>query len=137
MTLLFTLFLIPASVRADDPAIKKQLVGSWQMPGAPASSMGAIKIPAVGPKTMVLKEDGVMTDSSMPSAGSDAPPIASWTQKWDVHDGVFHTFFVDKDGQQQKENFFKIISLTKTKLIIQDMYHGRGTGTWTRITAKR
>ena len=86
---------------------------------------------------MVLKEDGVMTDSAMPSPGPGAPPIAYWTGRWDVRDGVFHTFFVDKDGQQQKENFFKIISLTKTKLVIQDMYHGRHTGTWTRITAKR
>lgn len=93
---------------------------------------------------MVLKEDGTMTDSTMPTPGPGAPPIAYWTQKWDMNDdigqhrdGVLHISFMDKDGKSVKNNFFKIISLSETKLVIQDLYHGHGTGIWTRITEKR
>jgi hypothetical protein len=51
-----------------------------------------------------------------------------------VRDGVFHT--VDLK-QGTNKDYFRIISLTKTKIVIQDMYHGRHTGTWTRITAPK
>jgi hypothetical protein len=73
-----------------------------------------------------------VTSSDNPSPGPGALPIAYWTERWDVRDGVFHIFYVDRDGQRNKENFFKVISLSKTKFVIQDMYHGRNTGTWTR-----
>jgi hypothetical protein len=103
--------LLPASARADDAAFKKQLVGSWKGPDA---------------QTIVVKQSGVMTSSDNPTP-----------EKWDVRDGVFHTFSEDKDGGKTGENFFKIISLTETKFVIQDMYHGRHTGTWTRSAASK
>lgn len=48
---------------------------------------------------------------------------------WEVKDGVLHTY--EPDGGNH--DFFKILSLTETKLVIQDMYHGRNTGTWHRL----
>ncbi len=107
MTLLSTLFLIPGSVQADDAAIRKQLVGTWKGPDG---------------QTIVVKENGVMTDSDDPGG----------SQRWEIKDAAFHTWRVEKNSQRCCENFFKIISLTKAKLVIQDMYHGRHTGTWTR-----
>lgn len=65
-------------------------------------------------QTIVLKESGVATNSER-----DAPG------KWDVRDGVLLIKYHRQDS-------FKILSLTKTKLEIQDMYHGRHKGTWTR-----
>src|SRR4029450_7503689 len=62
-------------------------------------------------QTIVLKEDGAMISYDYPVP-----------RKWDVRDGVFHArFHEDRDS-------YKIISLTKTKFIIQDMYHGRHIG---------
>jgi hypothetical protein len=119
MTCLCTLWLVSSSAHADDAAIKKQLVGSWKGPGA---------------QTIVLKENGVMIDSTFPTPGPGAPAIAYWTQRWEIRDGVFHTFLVDTDGKSQKDSFFKIISLTNSEFVIRDMYHSR---TWTRITEKR
>jgi hypothetical protein len=117
MIFLAILSLLPASVSADDAAIKKQLVGTWKGPDD---------------QTIILKEDGVMTSS-------DNYPGSK--QRWDMQDdtghhrqGVLHTFFeaTAETGTTTGHNFFKIISLSKTKLVIQDMYHGRHTGTWTR-----
>ena len=117
MTLLATLSLLPASVAADDAAIKKQLVGSWKGPDG---------------QTIILKEDGVMTDS-------DNDPGSK--ERWDMQDdtghhrhGVLHTYFeaTTETGTTTGHNFFKIISLSETKLVIQDLYHGHHTGTWTR-----
>jgi hypothetical protein len=107
ITFLATLSLLPASTTAaDDAAIRKQLVGSWT--------------PDDG-ELMVLNEDGFETISGLRTS-----------HRWDVRDGMFHEFG-DKDGVLPKwESFSKIISLSKTKLIIQDMYHGRHRGTWTR-----
>jgi uncharacterized protein (DUF2147 family) len=48
---------------------------------------------------------------------------------WDVRGGVY---LVKINPNRTDE--FKIISLTKSKLVIQDLYHGHGIGTWTRIT---
>jgi hypothetical protein len=46
---------------------------------------------------------------------------------WDVRNGVLiHHINPYRDDE------FKIISLTKSKLVIQDMHHGHGTATWTR-----
>jgi len=106
VTFLATLSLLSAAVPADDAAIQKQLVGSWKGPDG---------------QTIVVKADRVMTSSDDPTP-----------EKWDVSKGVFHTFREDKDGGKTGENFFKIISLTKTELVIQDKYHGQHTGTWTR-----
>ena len=111
MTFLATLSLLPAAAPADDAAIKKQLVGSWKGPDG---------------QTIVVKEDGVMTSSDNPVP-----------EKWDVLDGVFHTFSEGQDGGKTGENFFKIISLTKTTFVIQDKYHGQHTGTWARSTASK
>jgi hypothetical protein len=109
--LMFTLAK-PVSAHADDAAMKKGLLGLWKGPSN---------------QSITVKENGVMTDSDDPEG----------SERWEIKDAVFHTWRVDKDGQTCCENFFKIISLTKTKFVIQDMYHGRHTGTWTRITAKR
>ncbi len=111
MTFLATVALLPASTPMDDAAIKKQLVGSWKGPDD---------------QTIVVKEDGVMTSSDDPTP-----------EKWEVRKGVFHTFREDKDGGKTGENFFKIISLTKTEFVIQDKYHGQHTGTWTRSTTSK
>jgi hypothetical protein len=119
MTCLCSLWVVSSSAHADDAAIKKQLVGSWKGPGG---------------QILVVKENGGMTDSTFPTPGPGAPAIAYWTQRWEIRDGVFHTFFVDKDGKSQKDSFFKIIFFTNCKFVIQDMYHSR---TWTRITEKR
>src|SRR2546428_8809580 len=104
LTFLAAVSLLPASALADDAAIKKQLVGSWKGPDG---------------QTIVVKEDGVMTSSDDPTP-----------EKWEVRKGVFHTFREDKDGGKTGDNFFKIISLTKTEFVIQDKYHGQHTGTW-------
>jgi hypothetical protein len=104
MTCLCSLWVVSSSAHADDAAIKKQLVGSWKGPGD---------------QILVVKENGVMTDSTFPTPGPGAPSIAYWTQRWEIRDGVFHTFFVDKDGKSQKDSFFKIISFTNSKFVIQ------------------
>jgi hypothetical protein len=119
LAFLATLSSLSASVAANDAAIKKQLVGSWKGPDG---------------QTIILKEDGVITDS-------DNEPGSK--ERWDMKDnlghhrrGVLHTFFEDGEtGETTRNNFFKIISLSETKLVIQDLYHGRGTGTWTRSAA--
>ena len=91
------------------------------LPASMAADDATIKKQLVGSwkgpnnETIVLKENGVMISSDMPGP-----------QTWDVREGVFHTKF------HRNEDFFKIISLTKAKFVIQDMYHGRHTGTWTR-----
>jgi hypothetical protein len=57
------------------------------------------------------------------------------SERWDVRDGVFLTWYGDKTyggPTSTGNNSFKIISLSKTKFVLQDMYHGRHTGTWTR-----
>ena len=73
-----------------------------------------------GKETIVLSPKGVMKTSDNPVS-----------QKWEVSKGVLHI----KAGEN--EDFFKIISLTKTKFVIQDMYHGQHTGTWTRAAATK
>ena len=108
MTFLVTLSLLPASVAANDAAVKKQLVGSWRGPDN---------------QPIVLKENGVMDTNC---------EDCTVTQKWEVRNGVFHTWFEDKDNGTTGNNEFRIISLSKTKFVIQDMYHGQHTGTWTR-----
>jgi hypothetical protein len=70
-------------------------------------------------QTIVLSPKGVMKSSDNPVA-----------QKWEVRGGVFHI----KAGEN--EDHFKIISLSKTKFVMQDMYHGQHTGTWTRAAGK-
>ena len=60
---LITALLATTSARADDAAIKKQLVGRWKTPGG----------------TVVLRADGTMIQSGFPGP-----------QKWDVWDGVFY-----------------------------------------------
>jgi hypothetical protein len=107
ITFLATLSLLPASVAADDAAIKKQLVGSWKGPDN---------------QPIVLQENGIMANCKDCTA----------TQRWEVRNGVFHIWFEDKDNGTTGNNEFRIISLTKTEFVIQDMYHGRHTGTWTR-----
>jgi hypothetical protein len=89
----------------NDAAIRKQLVGSWT--------------PDDGELT-VLKEDGFETISGVPTR-----------YQWDVRDGMFHVW---SEGNLKWETFYKIISLSKTKFVIQDMYHGRHTGIWIRST---
>lgn len=111
MTFLATGAMLPASAPADDAAIKQQLVGSWKGPDG---------------QTIVVRDDGLMTSSDNPIP-----------EKWDLRKGVFHTFSQGEDGGMTGENFFKIVSLTKTKFVIQDMYHGRHTGTWTRGTVSK
>jgi hypothetical protein len=105
---LLAAWLVVTSARADDAAIKKQLLGYWKGPDN---------------QTIIVKADGTMTSSGYPVI-----------QKWNVRNGVFHT--VDLKEGTNKDSF-KIISLTKAKFVIQDMYHGRHTGTWTRITAPK
>jgi hypothetical protein len=109
VTFLATGSLCPALAHADDAAIKKQLVGSWKGPDD---------------QTIVLTEKGVMTSSDNPIS-----------ERWDVRNGVFHTWYeaTALTRTTTGENFFKIISLSKTKFVIQDMYHGRHTGTWTKL----
>ena len=121
MTFLATVALLPASTPVDDAAIKKQLVGSWKGPDD---------------WTFVLKEDGVMVTTENPPRRPEVP-LDYMTERWDVRDGEFHTFYEDKDGQAVKNNFFKILSLTETKFVIQHKYHGQHTGTWTRSTASK
>ena len=53
-------------------------------------------------------------------------------QKWKVRDGVL---IIEINPNRDDE--FKIISLTKDRVVIQDLFHGHHTGTWTRITAGR
>jgi hypothetical protein len=108
MTFLGALSLLPASIIADDAAIKNQLVGSWKGPDN---------------QPIVLKANGVMDTNCKDCTA---------TQKWEVRNGVFHTWFEDKANGTTGNNEFRIISLSKTKFVIQDMYHGRHTGTWTR-----
>jgi hypothetical protein len=119
MAFLVTLSLLPASVVADDVAIKKRLVGSWKTPGG----------------SIVLKENGVIIDPNNPGS----------KQRWDMNDdlghhrdGVIHTFFeaTAETGTTTGHNFFKIISLSETKLVIQDLYHGHNRGTWIRLSSK-
>ena len=61
--------LIATSARADDAAIKKQLVGYWKGPDN---------------QTIVVKDDGVMISYDYPVP-----------RRWEVRDGVFHTRFHD------------------------------------------
>jgi hypothetical protein len=103
-----------ADLTDTDATIKKQLVGSWK----------AID------HTVVLKENGVMTSSDNPTS----------KERWDVRSGMFLTWYGDEaygGTKSSGNNSFKIISLSKTKFVIQDMYHGRHTGTWTRSTASK
>jgi hypothetical protein len=58
--------------------------------------------------------------------GTSAPD----QRKWKVHDGVL---IIEINPNRNDEG--RIISLTKDKLVIQDLFHGHGTGTWTRIAA--
>jgi hypothetical protein len=120
MTFLVSLSLLPASAVADDAAIKKQLVGSWKTPDG----------------TIVLKENGVIIDPNNPGS----------MQRWDMNDdlghhrlGVLHTFFeaTAETDTTTGHNFFKIISLSETKLVIQDLYHGHHTGIWIRPSSER
>jgi hypothetical protein len=112
MTFLATLSLLPTSTAAaDDAAIKKQLVGSWKGPDN---------------QPIVLKANGVFDNH----CGE-----CTQTQRWDVHNGVFRTWFGNTGyggPDSTGNNEFKILSLSKTKFVIQDMYHGRHTGSWTR-----
>ena len=85
----------------------------------------ALKKQLIGPwkgpdgQTFLLKKNGIMTDSERDAPGT-----------WNVRDGVLNIRF-------HREDSFKIVSLAETKLVIQDMYHGRHTGTWTRSAASK
>lgn len=105
LTLLATLLLIPGAARADDSALRRQLIGSWRGPSG---------------QSIVLKQDG-----SVPNDEGLKPDI------WDVRDGVLQY----KSYGSHRTDYFKVLSLTETKLEIQDMYHGRHKGTWTRDAA--
>jgi hypothetical protein len=61
--LAFTALLTATYARADDAAIKKQLIGRWETPGG----------------IVDLKADGSMLQSGFPGP-----------QKWDVRHGVFY-----------------------------------------------
>ena len=65
-------------------------------------------------RTIVLKSDGTMN-----------PPI----RNWDVRNGKYVE--IKTSGNIEP---FTILKLTKTQFKIQDDAHGRGIGTWTRIT---
>lgn len=101
MALSAVLLSLAAPAHADDAAIARQLVGVWKMSDS---------------EKVVLKANGTMTSSD-----------GTYSTKWDVRDGVFHT------RHHENEDFYKILSLTKTRFIFQDMYHGRHTGEWTRV----
>jgi hypothetical protein len=96
------------------------LTALFLIPAAAKADDAAIKKPLAGSwtgnkQTITLKEDGTMKSST---PGSEC---------WDVRQGVFHI----KAGEN--EDSFKIISLTETKFVFQDMHHGRHTGEWSRV----
>ena len=100
-----------AKVPPDDATIKAELVGSWKGPDN---------------QPIVLKANGVFDNHCRE---------CTQTQRWDVHNGVFRTWFGNTSyggPDSTGNNEFKILSLSKTKFVIQDMYHGRHTGIWTR-----
>jgi hypothetical protein len=63
-----------------------------------------------------LRPDGTYVDPADPS---DA-------RKWNAQEGV-----LAMEGRS-RTGFFKILSLTNDRLVIQDIHHGRNKGTWTR-----
>jgi hypothetical protein len=67
--------------------------------------------------TYHYKADGTVDDLPL---GKGRP-----TEKWYVRDGILHV----------GHNSYKILSLTDSKLAIQDEAHGRGTGELTKVTA--
>jgi hypothetical protein len=63
-----------------------------------------------------LRPDGTYIDPSDPYEA----------KKWNVQEGV-----LAMEGRS-RTGFFKILSLTNDRLVIQDIHHGRNKGTWTR-----
>jgi hypothetical protein len=133
--LISTLLAITLSAQADDATLSRQLLGAWRQCTIVSAfglnceaSDGRIRHLKPGEQfceTQVLKKDGTMTSSNNCDNNS-------LVYGWSVRDGVFHQ--TKKNGETVKDSSFKIISLTDRKFVIQDMYHGRGTASWTRIT---
>jgi hypothetical protein len=71
------------------------------------------------PYTYNYKADGMV--DALPKGKGQAGP----TEEWYVRGGVLYV----------GHNSYKILSLTDSKLIIQDQAHGRHTGELTRVTA--
>jgi len=133
--LIFILLRITLSAQPGDAALSRQLIGAWHQCRT-VSAFGFNcegrngKIRHLKPgeqfcETQVLKKDGTMTSSNNCDNNS-------LVYSWSVRDGVFHQ--TKKNGETVKDSSFKIISITDRNFVIQDMYHGRGTASWTRIT---
>lgn len=113
---------------ADDAAIQKQLVGTWQTQpvGTWQRTTG----------TITLKENGVITCS---------PNNCGSPYRWNVQDGMFHTFYGVGKNDSRKNEYNKIIELSKTKFVFQNWLTEWGkpiraygdAETWTKVASER
>jgi hypothetical protein len=100
--------LVIANVaQAGDVELKQQLVGTWHL----------------GNDTFTLNSSGISVSSGLNSDGT----TYSFPIKCDVKNGMFIETIGDESPKE-----LKILSLTKHKCVVQDMWHGHHIGEGTR-----